>query len=261
MQYGGLSSLVITALISAGEDPVKEPRLKQAIDAVAKLKMTGVYAASFRIQFLTLVDPARYRAPIQADFNLITRGASPAGLFTYSLEKPATAGDLSCTQYAWIALAQGAKAGAKVPGRGWPTVAQTLVKTQRADGGWGYTTGTAAPTISMTAAGTTILLLGRDQLSGNQKAAAEKAIERGLLWLDQNLDPKANRASTSMNAYTLLAVQRVGFLANRGEFAKIDWYADGCQAIIKRQGANGQIGTVPDTAMHLLFLGRGAPAR
>lgn len=256
-QYGGITSLVVCALLTAGEDPANNPKLRQAIDAMLKLRTTGVYAVSYRIQAMSLLDPVKYRAQLQADVNLMMQGAGNGGTYTYRLEKPAGTWDLSCTQYAWIGLAAAEKAGVKVPVHGWQTVASTLAKAQADDGGWRYAPNNTPPTLTMTCAGVTVLLMSRDKLSPSERALVDRSVKRGTDWIDDHLDLSGKKLPGTHPQYMVLGLQRVGQLGGRKELGKFDWFDTASRATVAAQRADGSWGWVQDTAMAMLFLSRG----
>jgi hypothetical protein len=280
-QEGGVSALAAHALLTAGEDPAQGTKLQAALNYLAGAQINGTYSLSYRVQ--SLGPMAAPNSPAQRviaqDVAALAGGARADGLFSYhcpaDIDKQR--GDLSSTQHAWIALAEGARRGAGVPPRAWAAIADTLVRNQDRDGGWAYhfadpteqTRFTNKPSPSMTAAACTILLLAQEHVARQHHAALRTAVERGMAFLDESFQSTggtsfvANIGSVETGfrycVYFLVTVQRLGHLSGRTAFNQTDWYDAGCGWLLGKQNGDGSFGTgtPADTALALLFLARG----
>jgi hypothetical protein len=133
---------------------------------------------------------------------------------------------------------------------------------QRTGGGWGYDYAGTGQGDTMTCVGLIALAVGRG--SAGEAVPQDQAITRGLKTLGGYLDHPNVRPGSTMNAYYLWAVQRVGVLYDLKTIGNKDWYRWGVQTLLPNQLAdgswfgNGYSGSDAklDTAMVLLFLKR-----
>jgi hypothetical protein len=283
-QEGGVSAVVVHALLLAGETPPLSPKLRATIDFLAGADLDGTYALSYRVQSLgplsTPNSPAR--RVITQDVAKLVRGTMATGFYTYrcppgpdaeeALGERLAGGDLSCTQHAWLALAEAGRRGISLPPRAWATIAGSLLRNQLEDGGWAYPQPANSPrdrsSASMTAAACTVLLLAQPHVGRPQQPALREAVLRGMAFLDESFqstggtdfgDPAVPQMAFRNGAYLLVTIQRLGHISGRTAFNQTDWYDAGCRWLISRQNADGSFGsgTPSDTALALIFLARG----
>jgi hypothetical protein len=172
--------------------------------------------------------------------------------------------DNSNSQYGALGMWAGIDAGGSASGAYWSDVQSHWESTQTISGGWGYRRGDPTATIAMTAAGTTMLFVARDQLL--QAAATgttplsplSPKLIQALEWMDEG--DHVTKFDVH-KGYTLYGIERAGLASGYKYFGTHDWYAElGKRAIgeQKQEGFwDGTDGPVAETAFHLLFLARG----
>lgn len=138
--------------------------------------------------------------------------------------------------------------------------------------GWGYSRippapppakpgvvqGVVAPRATMTAAGLTALLVGRSELKLTPKETekVDEGVRDGLAWMQENWTQILAR-----DGYMAYGLERVGVLGGLKSVGGHAWYAEGAQALVKSQQADGSWPgghSLPvETSLCLLFLTRG----
>jgi len=139
--------------------------------------------------------------------------------------------------------------------------------------GFGYTL-ESEPTGAMTSAGLCALILCQQALYKNaafQRAFREKtrsAIRDALSWLEEYYEIAENPFAEGSRwwYYYLYNLERAGVLLDQRYLGTRDWYFEGAELILSKQGSDGSFGVVErnstDTAFALLFLKRATvPAR
>ncbi|MHC4081079.1 MAG: DUF4159 domain-containing protein, partial [Planctomycetota bacterium] len=109
------------------------------------------------------------------------------------------------------------------------------------DGGWNYK-GNQPVTGSMTAAGLTALFITQDYLHARDAldlgrggpASHERAIGRGLDWMDRHFSVQENPGRDTYFFYYLYGVERVGLASGYRTFGGRDWFRQGAAEIINR---------------------------
>ncbi|TAJ08077.1 MAG: hypothetical protein EPO68_15855 [Planctomycetota bacterium] len=201
--------------------------------------------------------------------------------------------DLSCTQYAALALRACQSAGLDVPKEAWlrcidaadaflgpverlNTTGATKGARQEA-AGFRYLV-EREPTGSMTAAGICVMKLARnglaDRLPQQPNDKSRRGIELGLAWLGSRFDVNADvGGDKAWHLYFLYGIERVGGLLEIDRIGASAWYEDGAEWLVKRQNGDGswrapEAGGDPahvrqsesDTCFALLFLKRATRA-
>lgn len=158
--------------------------------------------------------------------------------------------DLSNTQYALLGMRAAAAMGERIPNTVFERIAKDVLEQQGDYGSFNYRPGTN-PSASMVAAGMTCLLVCRDELAKVKGFdGLGKRIESGLLkgedwfrsnWsLEENLEvPRVPNPNFRWYYYYVYGLERVGSIWNRRQFGGHDWYSEGAEAILKRQGEKG----------------------
>ncbi len=270
---GGVTALVTYALLASGES-FQRPELARALSWLERVEMRGTYAVALRAHVWARL-PEAYRPRLEADVAWL-RAAQWQGLFDYaSPARPRSPGvsgvgvisSLSRTQYGALAVWEYAKRGGEVDPGFWRQTARWMVRGQLPDGGWNYGPATSRKNTpadgGMTCAGLTLLCVARQQ--GARSVEADAAIDRGLVWLDQNFAgapmTDRDRKNAAMFWY---GVERVGLAAGIDRLGGLDWYAAGATHILdrERKGAVRPVSTVfsselIETAFSLVFLARG----
>ena len=277
-QTGGYTPLVVLAMLHAGES-YQDPRLRAAVDHIARANLTGTYAVALRTHVWALL-PARFSDRLADDTRWLTDSFKPerAG---WSYEQPSRSGryDNSLAQYGALALWEAGKRGVPVADRYWQLLEQRFIDNQFPDGGWNYRTNQPVSG-SMTAAGLTTLFITQDvlhardavNLDDRPERTYEHAIESGLRWMDEHFTAAGNPGKNTYFFYYLYGVERVGLASGYASFGGHDWFRAGAAAIIDRlcrlDAASGAVTVrsrrsrsgaveVRRLAFALLFLSRG----
>ena len=226
-------------------------------------------------------------APGLAAAPFVTKDAIPQELWV----------DVSNTQYAVFGLRAAARCGVPVAKSTWSDALTQLLAWQTPKGtpttlhgnevrgptrvewterakarGFGYSVQPefAAPTGSMTSAGTAALMICADALRDDAgfgkdaRAAARDGIRDGLAWVQSHFSVAKNPGREDAKYfffYYLYGLERLGDLAHVRYFGAQDWFQQGAQVVLDRQRPDGAWGeggvSAPvDTCFALLFLAR-----
>src|SRR5262249_11671748 len=167
---GGYSSLALLALLNSGvkpDDPIIERGLKYLRTVEPRYTyvvglQTMVFAAAGRAE-----DKERIQRNVDWLVNAAFKGGAPFRGWSYG---PHGFGDNSNTQYALLGLHEGHLAGAKIDPRVWKEIRDYYARTQRADGGWGYSTQEAnGSTLTMTTAGLCGMIIAGTELNDRRE--------------------------------------------------------------------------------------------
>jgi hypothetical protein len=281
---GDKDVMAMIVLAYAGEDPLKNPKMKEALKVLLEIEITHTYTLGFRV--ITLAELCRrtedrnfkssLRAVIRHDVDqLLAIQRKDNGGWSYDQRTGAWSWDFSNTQLAVLALGEAVKVGIEVPAEAFQRVLQLYLQEQLDDGGWNYGNksinwGQIPAYGSMTAAATASLFIIRDVLNpgqgcpcksgksgGRRDRSVEKAITGGVSWLGQHFTPKENARGGPMRPYYwLYAAERVGQHTGLKYFGDHDWYQEGAKHILET-GRNYSWGTFDRTSFALLFLIKG----
>jgi len=183
--------------------------------------------------------------------------------FRYSADDPGC--DHSASQFAVLGLWAVDQLGAEVPGAFWKMTEAAWLKDQDASGGWNYSKTFSTPlpvTPSMTAAGVATLFITNDYLHGPAFADCKgnvphKPIDAGLAWLTAHA-AEVFELKNQFPYYTLYGIERIGLASGYKYLGTIDWYQEGCKALLASQFPDGSWNQNPaDTCFGILFLVRG----
>ena len=279
-QPGGVTALVTMALLSAGEDP-KNPQLQRALQVLRGLDKPGegsmVYSISLQTMALCAAEPEKDRLIITRNVRWLEsvqiKSGDRKGAWGYSARQGN--GDNSNTQFALLALHEAERIGVAVSDQTWKPALDYWLRTQKADGSWGYFEGQAS-TGSMTCAGIASVIICSGALNNGAASVQDgivrccgqsnpdDAVERGLAWLGNHFavsyNPTAgvsgrNAVSLVWQLYYLYGVERVGRMsgrrffqqrtldpqdpARRDSFINRDWYREGVAKLIEMQNPVG----------------------
>lgn len=287
----GITSLVLLALVNSGMTP-KDGAVQKGLQYLRSVKEPephNTYEVSLMIMALAAAkDGARDDTRIlilaqKLENGQITRGKN-AGIWDYNTggRGLGTGGDHSNGQFAVLGLRDAALAGVAVDRSTWERTQRHWLLAQNGDGGWDYSGSGQSSTGSMTVAGIATMLItssmlrddsdlgadGAPNCCGQQKEddEAQKAIKRGLKWLENHFAVGHNPGGGSWLLYYLYGMERAGRLSARRFFGKHDWYREGAKYLIDRQSARtgawtgvGGIESDPviGTGFALLFLSKG----
>ena len=273
-KYGGRTALCTYALLAAGVSP-QDPRMKQTLEWLSKVKMTGTYAVALRCNVWAMLGPAhKYRKQFAKDVKYLVDGVDGRGAYNYipaghgRVSSEGRAGrhlgryDNSNSQLGVLGVWAGAENRIEVPIWYWEMVDRHWRHDQQDDGGWCYQhKGTSYG--SMSVAGLATMFICFDALYYKKFVKCRGntdylPIVRGLRWLDKNFSVNTNPGRGGRwYYYYLYGVERVGLASGYKYFGKKDWYKMGVRALLQRQGAGGGWHNIIDTSFALLFLARG----
>ncbi len=280
-QAGGYTALVCLSLMYAGES-YQDPRLRDAIAHLEKLRMGGTYAVSVRANLWAMLPPPFGELLLKDKDWLIQGFSDRAAGWNYEQEPYTARRDNSITQYGALALWEAAKRDLRIDNRYWRMMEDRFLSMQLADGGWNYS-GEGPATGSMTTAGLTVLFITQDYLHAPEQVDlrragptnAERAIAAGMQWMDRNFSGETNPGRDTDFYYYLYGVERVGLASGYKFFGGKDWYREGAAELIRRlcewneatgtmrvhrtlagNPRAGDLRTV-DLAFSLMFLSRG----
>lgn len=243
LQPGGTSCLAMLALLDSGlkaDDEIVARGMKYIRD----LKAQHTYVVSLQTQVLC-------KANQKADANLIKRNVKwledsavrkdgQLQGWSYTANGGNRA-DNSNSRYAVAGLYAAHKAGFKVAKEGfWDEVRGLYVRTQKAKGGWGYTS-TEVPiaTLTMTGSGLLCLSLAKDVVGKDDKAA-EKATVLGFDWIASEF----RLIVYPHTFYNLDVIAALGRASERKDFGtkdkKHEWYKEGSEWLLKNQKLGGE---------------------
>ena len=269
--------------VLAADDPQYQAMVQQlktycSSDGYAAVLRGGKdnYEAGCVAMALAAVDGQALKPEIGGVARYILGKQLPNGSWSYDSGAPG--GDTSMTQYAILGLWEaGAAAGVNIPREAWDKIAQWLLKTQHADGGFEYHppenqqagSGREA-THTMTVASLGSLLICRDHLPGGKRkntrgvllstqeeekgdlnyraqtspAQIDEALRKATEWLKNHFtldraSGESDGGGTRWFYYYLYAFERFATLADIKQFNGVDWYAEAARLILGRQANDG----------------------
>ena len=281
---GDKDVMAMVVLAYAGEDPMKNPKMKEALKVLLELDLTHTYTLGFRVialaELCRRADDRNFKSTLRKVIEhdveqLIAIQRKDNGGWSYDQRSGAWSWDFSNTQLAVLALGEAVKVGVEVPAEPFQKVLQLYLQEQLDDGGWNYGNksinwGKIPAYGSMTAAATASLFIIRDVLNpgqgcpcrsgqsgGRRDKAIQKSITGGVNWLGQYFTPKENARGGPMRPYYwLYAAERVGMHTGFKYFGEHDWYQEGAKRILET-GRSNAWGTFDKTSFALLFLIKG----
>lgn len=262
----GQTALGALALRKAGLKG-NHPAILKALNFLKCHPPTRTYDLAVFLMLIRAVDtPPEYRDWVERCGTMLLE-TQRNGLWSY----PKGGLDLSNTQYATLGLDAAAACGFRVPRKTWEKLLEAVEGMRTEDGGWSYRRGGKA-TGSMTCAGLTCVLFCKRHLEKPRGRFPESRriaalLDSGLAWMERNFRPDKNpkpgqeNKSPRWTYYYLYGVERVGTLSRRQTFGSHDWYAEGRDWLLPRQGGRGQWASAygeseMNTAFALLFLSR-----
>ena len=283
---GGHSALAFMTLAYMGEHPNRDHMTKgieylMGLGADTGFNNKQGYAVPIRVMgfsyvYKKLLGDRRRHVALKAkeDIMRIQMGQSTTGGWRYQL-KPDGNYDFSVTQWPILAMRDAQRAGIEFPD---PTAnlrkaLGLYLKFQQDSGGWYYQGKNEKPSGSMTAAGLASLFIIADFLepgsgcpcargkSPRRVSETERAMDAALGWLgkffDAKTNPQADKVGKGKTLYWLYCVERVGIAAGYKYFGTHNWYKEGAAEVVKRQGKDGNWGSLDQTCFALLFLYKG----
>jgi hypothetical protein len=275
---GGAAALALLALLNAGQ-PVTDETVRRGLAYLRRVEPKDTYTVSLQTMVLVLAgEPADLKL-IQRNVDWLQKARTPRG-WSYT---PGGGADNSNTQYALLALHEARLAGATVDPAVFREMRDLFIRTQDANGAWGYQpVKDDPPRLNMTTAGLcNLLMTGMDPEFSRQKldpvtGRAENcgeydenrpvaaALRRLSVSLPDRLTPENCKDVFGKNPfYGLYGLERAGRLSGRRFFGDHDWYRLGCRLLVETQrdghwqhdGLDGD--PVVATSFALLFLAKG----
>lgn len=295
----GMTGLALYALQRCGVRP-DHPAIRRGYAYLDSIEPRETYGLSFALLAYGIDPPPERRKRMQSLLERLLSWQRDSG-WGYPEALAGTPGfegihdkaDLSCTQYAVLALRACQNAGLEVPKEAWLRCigaadgflgpAERLNATGATRGarqeaaGFRYLVEREA-TCSMTAAGICVMKVARNALGERLPAQLDeksrRGIELGLAWLGARFDVNADvGGDKAWHLYFLYGVERVGGLLELDRLGASAWYEDGAEWLVQRQNGDGSwrapgAGGDPahvrqsesDTCFALLFLKRATRA-
>ena len=271
--YGpGNTAMTLFALAKCGL-PATHPAVVRAMAYLAAHRAEHVYSLSAKMLALAELDPDA-RAFLGEGVKRLISWQASSGLWAYPVHPSGShlPDDLSNALFVALAFDAAAERGVEVPSEPWLDLVEGTFdcgernKSGPTSGlsplGFAYRPhGTA--TGSMTVAALTCLVLARthlgDALRSRNAKRIDRAVERGLAWLDHHMDFSSNPQHNAWQYFWIYGIERTGSLLEARRLGGVDWYRTGAEYLVAHQkddgGWSGGHPTV-DTPLALLFLKR-----
>ena len=269
---GGVTSLALLALLHAGV-PANDPAVQRGLRALDGVPNEATYVVGLKAQVYALLEDPKYIPKLQAAATFLIEAQNDNGMWSYGRipGRSLGRGDNSNTQFALLGLHEAAKAGIKVPDEVWTRSRAHFVNVQTNDGGWGYRNENRAYGSMTTAGLASLYIVGlrlnvpgeRVFISGAYPACGfyqqNVVLAAGLRWMADNFSVRENpgKGRGTWLYYYLYGMERVGMISGMRNFGRHDWYRQGAEFLVDRQGRGGSYGGVLDTSFALLFLSKG----
>ncbi|MCA9214793.1 MAG: DUF4159 domain-containing protein, partial [Planctomycetales bacterium] len=275
---GGDTALVALALLNSNV-PLDDPMLQKAMVFVRNMKTQWNYAVALQTMVLCTAEPKRDMLTIRENVRWIERTQINEGFgrggWSYG-SREARGSDPSNSQFAMLALFEAEQVGVEVNEQTWRRALNYWKNSQRKNGSWGYQP--SETTGSMTCAGIASVLIANMQIGDGdanvdgenvqccQPHTVDDSVARGLQWLGDHFSVRRNPGAVTESGwllYYLYALERTGRLSGQRFIGNHDWYREGAEFLIQRQGPLGEWkGSYTSaehvgTALALLFLSKG----
>jgi len=261
----GVTSLAMYALLKAGVPP-DDPAIKKAFHSLRYLPFERTYSVSTLIMAVDAMNNPDHDLLIQKAAGWLEDNLNPnQKLWGYPHGTP----DMSNTQYAALALLKAEKHGFEASKKLWESLTNGALRRQTDCGGFGYR-GNLWPEAhgTMTASGLTILAICLKHIDGSLKVKAERAVEKGLAYMDRVFTTTGNfylpsalikhqhptNRNTCFHFYYLYGIERAAALNDRTEFGGRNWYNEGVATILKYEAGNDAWEDLVNTSFALLFM-------
>jgi hypothetical protein len=270
--YGvGLSALNLYALAASGL-PRDHPAIVRGLAYLDAFPSRYVYSLGCEMLARARLDRGDQKEALTRSSAQMAGWIEPSGLFAYPVHPGGQflPDDVSNTLFAALALAAAGIRGVDVDAKLWRDMIDGTLRCMerepsgssgRVPLGISYRPG-GTPTGSMTTAGLSILVMARNglnrHLTRRESARIDKAIDRGLAWIDAHLiwdsDP-----SGGWHYFFLYGIERTGSLLGVDILGGVPWYDSGAEYLLGQQREEGHWTSrqpLADTALALLFLNR-----
>jgi len=166
--------------------------------------------------------------------------------------------DLSNTQFAVFGLKAGEMHGFKVPRDLWRDLLRSVPRLQARDGAFRYTTDDLYRA-SMTHAALIVLRFALEGTGARRPPAdLRRAMARAQKWYEEHYDVEATPWGRGHHSgyyyYYLYGLSRYAQIFDLARIGDHDWYAEGAEALLRKQKEDGSWGSLEDTCFAILFL-------
>ncbi len=248
IQPGGTSALAVLALLESGLKP-DDKVVARGLTYLRTVEPQHTYVVGLQTQVFCRANQKADADRIKRNIKWLEDAAVGNGKtfegWSYSADRD-TRADHSNTQFAVAALYAAHRSGFKVKRASlWEDIRALFVRTQKADGGWGYapegamTSDAPYSTHSMTVAGLACLALAKNVL-GKDSDAAEGARGNGEAWLARHFAIQNKKSAF----YNLDAIAALGRASRARVFGakdkKHEWYKLGAEWLLKNQKPGGE---------------------
>jgi hypothetical protein len=259
--------------------PENDPLIPELVDAMLGKRIESTYTAALQAVALNRLDAAKHRERIAECYRFLAESQCLNGQWDYGEAPPQRRpnGDNSCSAYAALGLRACREAGIQVDPELLRSARDWWLRSQNADGGWGYNehgnrtieadpkgdTASNASYGSTTASGayavSVLSRLLRDEY------ATVAPVRRAVAWLHEHhaLDRNPGKAAGFSHLHYWLALERLG-----ESLGSNPWYAGGEEFLRSRQQSDGawrieqgsfmgrEVGDVLDTCLAVIYLRR-----
>lgn len=297
----GTTALALKAVVHTGVPKGCEDCVANAVQYLLKTaRYDHTYETALLAMALQEIDAKKYRDVIQKCADYLHESQLPHGMWTYSkvspeewkaIQKefqaraanpkgdpkaknpPALLGDNSNTQFALLGLRAVRWAGLPVRDDVIKKAQDHFIRTQNADGGWGYREYGSRSWGSMTCAAMgSLCILDSSFRSGwyfERRKIQKSNTTLGIQWMGDNFSVTENPFDEHGHYYYYMySMERAGIMARHKTFGGHDWYREGAPILCQWQQPDGSwVGTgsgrrsvMSDTAFAILFLRKGLRA-
>jgi hypothetical protein len=289
---GGSSALMLLALLNCDgiiDDPDLEKQRQKAVERglenVRLIESGKVYVRALQTMALAEAKKPQDLKLINANVQwLLQARVYKAGKFIgWYYEKTATSqvSDASNSQYAMLALWYARQAGIPIEREVWENIRDYYTRTQYKDGSWAYSSdyGPANevdhPSVTMTVAGLCgLAIAGMELNAGREQKQPDGRFKNCGVYQENAPSAAATKwvvdkfkVDLSDRAYYhLYGIERAGRLTGQRFFGEHDWYREGSEFLVKKQGPDGSWPTrgiswdrwpLVNTSFAVLFLSKG----
>jgi hypothetical protein len=253
---GGCTSLVLLALLEAGVKP-SDPTVQRGLEYLRRIPPKQTYVVALQTLALVRAGQKADRKLIQRNVDWLLSARLPDGWSYMKVDARGRSNlsDNSNTQYALLALHVARRAGAGIDSRALAAVRKLYLDTQK-DGGWSYRPHLRHPTMTMTGAGLSgLVITDRAVGIGKQKLRPDGSAENcgkyddnrnraaALAWLGDRFPARLTAANAAERLgspfYCLHDIGWVGRLTGQRYLGGHDWYEVGCRYLAATQRADG----------------------
>ncbi len=236
---GGVTALATVALLQAGVK-VDDAVIQKVLPALRSVESKKTYVVALQTMALSTATPKQDAELIRRNVAWIEKAQVKAGVpmggWSYGETELQFGADGSNSRFAVMGLDAAKRANFEVSPETWQRVASYWLKSQRENGGWGYTVDGEHQSFSMTLAGIASLATAHRHLPKDDQAAAREAAMRKPHEFIAKAIPLA---SSSWPLYSFHCLERAGHLTDTVRFGDVDWKSVVTKRLIDHQRHDG----------------------